>query len=303
MSLTSFLNIPEVRAKLKPLRPKQPRKIAAPLKVEPRSNRYAMVGTAFDYLLRFELQRLAPHAVTEPWVAEQVPDHIYSDPYTWWNVEVNGVRSADPERDLPELSKRTRKIVEDAKVAVADYLKLRKPKPAECANLAFHAIRLAKLDTVFRADKLDPSFEAADPEDVEDLVALLVIVPFDTLLHDKILFLNPTFGQASKLVGGADADLITGDMLVDFKTIKTGEMKAEYLDQLLGYFLLARRHRQIDPTFPEIDRLALYFCRYGYLWSVDATTWTNHPQFAEVEKWFFERAEGLHSYARKVSRA
>jgi hypothetical protein len=48
MSLTSFLDMPEVAAKVKPLRPKLPRKIAAPLRAEPRSNRYPMIGTAFE---------------------------------------------------------------------------------------------------------------------------------------------------------------------------------------------------------------------------------------------------------------
>lgn len=144
---------------------------------------------------------------------------------------------------------------------------------------------------VVRALVLDPSFEVADPEDVEDLLALLAVVPFDALLHDKILLLNPSFGEVSKLVGGADTDLINGDLLVDFKTIKSGAMNARDLDQLLGYFFLARRYRQVNPSFPEIKRLALYFCRHAYLWTIETMRWTDHPQFAEVEKWFFERAE------------
>lgn len=69
MSLTSFLDLPEVVAKVKPLRPKPPRKIDAPLRAQPRSNRYTMIGTAFDYLLRFELQRRAPHAVVSRWIS------------------------------------------------------------------------------------------------------------------------------------------------------------------------------------------------------------------------------------------
>ena len=74
MSLTSFLDMPDVTAKVKLLRPKLPRKLSAPLKIKPRSNRYMLVGTAFDYLLRFELQRRAPHAISKRWVAEYAPD-------------------------------------------------------------------------------------------------------------------------------------------------------------------------------------------------------------------------------------
>ena len=57
MSLTSFLRNRDVVARIKPLRPKRPRVIPAELQVEPRTNHYAIVGGAFDYLLRFGLQR------------------------------------------------------------------------------------------------------------------------------------------------------------------------------------------------------------------------------------------------------
>src|SRR5262249_4708806 len=42
----------------------------APLRFPTRSTRHRLLGTGFDYLLRFELSRLAPHAVDRGWVAE-----------------------------------------------------------------------------------------------------------------------------------------------------------------------------------------------------------------------------------------
>src|SRR5262245_3078502 len=71
MSLKRFLELSDVKAAVAPLRPKLPRKIDGPMKAGPRSTRYTMVGTAFDYLLRFELQRRAPHAVAGKWAAER----------------------------------------------------------------------------------------------------------------------------------------------------------------------------------------------------------------------------------------
>jgi sugar-specific transcriptional regulator TrmB len=397
MSLTSFVGMADVREKIKSFRPKPPRTIAAPLQVEPKSGHHPhIVGTAFDYLLRFEFQRRAPHAVTRPWVAEEVPDLIWGEisPGVHGGIDVLAhafpnrfvppeekrkrqrqfikdvraevdaylnpslppaevekrrrkimkdaevalaayeklkrpdrtqatelaahiIRSAKldprleefvkdavkeiyacpdyPDGYLPpeEVQKRVRKILEKAKAGVAAYLKLRRPNRPQRADLAAHAVRLAKLDSVMRARRLDPRFEEADPEDVEDLLSLLAVVPFDSLLHDKVMLLNPHFRQMSEVVGGADADLITGDTLVDFKTRKRGEVQVCDLDQLFGYYLLARRLRQVDPTFPELNRLALYFCRHGYLWVVDATAWTVNPQFSEVEEWFFKRAKGV----------
>jgi hypothetical protein len=291
--------MPDVTAKIKPLRPKLPRKIAAPLKVEPRSNRYMLVGTAFDYLLRFELQRLAPHAVAERWVAEYAPDII------WRRTETGAVGldvffDADPDNYMPpeEVAERARRIVTEAKAAVAAYVKSKTPNRAKQTDLAAYAIRLAKLDSVHRAWRLDPWFEEADPEDVQDLLDMLAIVPFDVLLHKEVLLLNPTFKDSSLLVGGADTDLIAGDLLVDFKTTKRSEMQVGDLDQLLGYYLLARNQRRTDPTFPPINRLGLYYCRHGYLWSMDAAVWMNHPQFPDVEEWFFRRAKEVFDSSR-----
>jgi hypothetical protein len=292
MSLKHFLELPDVKATVAPLRPKSRRKIDEPMKAGPRSTRYTMVGTAFDYLLRFELQRRAPHAVAGKWVAETACDIL-------WRETSGGAGGLDAMHDIAdskdylppeEVGERARAIVEEARSALASYVKSRTPTPDRRTELATHAIRLAKLDQVVREYRLDPGFEEAAAEDVEDLLGLLEIVPFDSLVHRKTMLLNPHFGESSELVGGADADLIAGDLLVDFKVTKQGEMQAGHLDQLLGYYLLARRHRRQDPSFPEIRRVALYFGRHGLLWPLDVAIWTDRPDFPRVEEWFFERA-------------
>jgi hypothetical protein len=306
MSLKSFLALPDVREKVRPLRPKAAGRIPAPLRVPPRSSRWALVGTAFDYLLRFELQRRAPHAVAERWVAEAAPDVIWQgneyETLSWLHLSrdaTGAVRQAvgpdaragaDPGL-AREVAGHARAVVERARSAHAAYLKSKSPTRPERADLAAHALRLAKLDALCRAWQFDPTFDSAAPEDVEDLLALLEVVPFDQLLHEKVMLLNPTFGPTSRLVGGADADLITGETIVDFKTTKKQEVDGEHLDQLLGYYLLARRQRGVDPRFPAVRRLAIYFCRHGHLFALDAAAWTEHPLFQETEQWFFERAQ------------
>jgi hypothetical protein len=296
MGLLPFIRTPEVKAKLKLLRPKAARKIGVPLLVEPQSKRFMLVGSAFDYLLRFELQRRAPHTLTDKWTAEYAPEIL-------WGVTEKGGRGLDVFVDLEpkyymapaEVANRARTIILDSKAAVSSYVQCQAPEHDEQVDLAAHAIRLAKLDDVYHASRLDRRFQEADHEDVDDLLAMLAVVPFDALIHPSVMLLNPNFGQASKLVGGADADLIGGDMLVDFKTTKSDEVTADNLDQLLGYFLLGRHQRRVGATFPEINRFALYFCRHGHLWVQDASTWIDHPQFSLVEEWFFKRAQEVFS--------
>jgi hypothetical protein len=197
-------------------------------------------------------------------------------------------------------AKRARDVVDEAKASIAAYVEMNEPDPLAQSALAGHSIRLAKLDELVRAQQLNPSFAEAEAEDVEDLLALLAIVPFDKLIHSRIMLLNPTFNDASKLVGGADTDLISGDMLVDFKTTKSNEIRADDLDQLLGYLLLARRQRLTQPELPAIGRFANYYCRHGYLWALDATIWTQQPEFLEIEEWLFKRASEVFRAPRIV---
>jgi hypothetical protein len=105
------------------------------------------------------------------------------------------------------------------------------------------------------------------------------------------MLLNPTFGEGSVIVCGADADLIAGDMLLDLKTSKKPDQQTKQLDTILGYYLLARHQRRVDRGFPVIKRLAIYYARYGYLWCAHAVHWTNHPDFLSIEEWFFRRAD------------
>jgi hypothetical protein len=315
MSLSRFLELPEVTAKVKPFRPKLSRKIPAQLQIEPRSTRYATVGTAFDYLLRFELQRRAPHAVSGQWVAEYAPELIWKSDgrvtaFMALRKDERGVVSevrppptwADPSL-AKETAQRAKTVIEMAKSDVTAYLKNESPTLSDQAKLASHAIRLAKLDDMFRARRFDGTFVDAAKEDIDDLLAMLAIVPFEPLLHDQVLLLNPDFQEASLLVGGADTDLISGNLLVDFKATKKSEMQARDLDQLFGYVLLARHQRRTNPAFPEIKRLGFYFCRHGHLWVQDVSAWIDHPEFPEVEQWFFERAKEVFRKSREAPAA
>ena len=52
------------------MRPKGPRTLKVELKAPPRTKNYMLVGVAFDYLFRFEMQRLNPSVIARKWVAE-----------------------------------------------------------------------------------------------------------------------------------------------------------------------------------------------------------------------------------------
>lgn len=294
MSIKVFTDQPKVNSALKALLPTfpRPRKITAPLRVAPRTKHYTLVGTAFDYFLRFELQRRAPHAKTREWVAERAPEII------WGSVGLESFLDVDPEHYMSpqEIAERSRDLLRQAKADVTAYVTNKSPARSDQEQLAVHAIHLAHLEEVYRRMDLDPNFQEVDREDVQDLLELLAIAPFDRLIDQQTLLLNPDFGASSQVVNGTDEDLITGDCLVNFKTTKSEEIKAEYLTSLASFLVLAQHERLANPAFPIINRLGIYFCRHGYLWTMDIGCLLENPHFKTLEKLF-------HDFARSKRRA
>jgi hypothetical protein len=237
---------------------------------------------AFDYALRFELGRRCPHAIEEPWVAYAalwaLPSELLSaegSSYPW---------------------KTGCHILRDAHQKVSAFRKRKSIQREHLQTIARVALRLAILEPFYRVG-FNPLYWRDDIEQVDDLeaeeiVAMLEHAPYDELTTRGPLLLNPTFGRYSRAVHGADADLVVADTLLDIKT--TQELKAplEHLRQLCGYFLLARAFHKDDSRFPSINRLGIYFPRFGYVWSFPAGWLTSLPRFPETEAWFLSQLMG-----------
>ena len=101
-----------------------------------------LVGTAFDYLIRFEIRRRAPHAIARQWVAEHAPDIIWHEDEKG-AVGMDLLTDADPADHLPpeEVARRIRRILADARAAVNAYQATQAPTDAQRAELSGHALR------------------------------------------------------------------------------------------------------------------------------------------------------------------
>ena len=270
MSLTSVLDHqPELVRALASLVPPdaRPSPLNAPMLAYPVTEHFALVGTAFDYLLRFEIQRRYPKAKVHRWVAEEAVDLI-----RW-----------DPDRD----SRAEVRVVRHAKKAYREFIRARNPSREVLEALAGHTLRLAKLDQFYRAATLDPTFEEASPRDVRDLLRLLSIVPFDGPLGDRLargpILLNPTFGKLSDAMGGADADLVAGGCLIDIKVTKFPELSDEYLAQVVGYSILADLARKKNKgAFPDLGEVGLYFARHGVFLTIEIGPLRQRPEYSAM---------------------
>src|SRR5438093_5386568 len=89
MSLKRFLNNRDVRAKFREEFPATRLQSKARLLAPPRTTNYMLVGTAFDYLVRFYLQRLNPDAKGKTWIAEEAVQMLGRGMVLYTEAQVN----------------------------------------------------------------------------------------------------------------------------------------------------------------------------------------------------------------------
>lgn len=221
MSLISFIKIPEVEMLFKKEFPLSSTKLQGEMKAVPLTKNYPLVGTAFDYLFRFYLERENPNCVTKHWVAENSVALLEQ------TIDENGKNAP---KEMTAAFDKMILYLDDAKDIHEEYLK--------SGNLSDDLIRssiiLAQMDTFYRSGIIPSSLGQVESGDVQDLRNLISLVKLETFKAKNTCFLNPTFGYGSQLVGGADADLIVDDMLVDLKTTKFLSFTQEHYNQLIG---------------------------------------------------------------------
>jgi len=231
------------------------------------TTRYTTVGTAFDYLLRFFIQHLNPRTIDDgSWVAEL-------------SVEILA--------DEAKLYTKGKKIISRARKDLAVYLKNGQMSDA----LIESALLLATLDPIARAGVGHEMIGDRHKDDVQDLKNLISAVNEKLFTAKNLCMINPTFGSASELVGGADADLVLDDTIIDIKTTKKLYLDRTAFDQVLGYYVLHHISGvgELNPK-PTITKVAIYFSRYSYLYIIHLSEIIDPVTFPKFVRWFRKRA-------------
>lgn len=266
MSLTSFLAQPPVRSVFKAAFPKPEGRLAEVSEAAiPSTGRPQLMGTAFDYLARFAIERAHPEVPVNQreWVAERAVARM----------KAHGL-PADQVDDAARHVRHMRSIQ-------MDY--------AMMGNLSDEliggCIDMAKLDTFFRSGYPSAPLGNNPPEAIEEMRALLERA--DEFVHHPCqeIHLNPTFGSWSSHIGGADADVIYDRELTDIKTVKERKVRLDDHFQLMGYALLSDLAIEDGEAVTAIDSVALYYSRFGAWWTVDiqgakeSDTWIQMKDF------------------------
>ncbi len=238
-----------------------------PLLAAPLTKHYGVVGVAFDYLLRFHIERnnSINNGNIKTWISEKACNYLDDDKFLI-----------------------AKDIIEDVKKLKKDYIK----NGVITRELIRQILRMSYIDPVMRsgfgAEYIGTDIDELDIDDIEK--QFLILEP--KLFKSKnICLLNPTFYEASSLVRGADADLIVDDKLIDIKTTKNLSLKLNDFCQIIGYLLLYRisgadSNYGIEDS--KINKIGLYYSRYAYLFMFDVNELIEPKALEEFTGWFFQ---------------
>lgn len=246
MSLTGyFRDSPEARQQV---RAALRRPVSRPHATQPlanaRSQRYGLVGTAFDYLFRSLLVR--SHAgrslihTGSPCIALlTIPEFARS----------NG--SGRQKLEILHQAHDLRLAFETGEVGLS-------------LDVARACLILASFDVVIRVGRYHELAGCVEDVDAEDLLNLAAIIPVAYFQANQRLILNPRFHHAWR-VFGADGDVLIDDLLIDLKVTQLNKLRGEDLDQLTGYLALEHLGGVVGAGEQPIRRLGVYFARHGIL--------------------------------------
>ena len=280
MGLITFLNNKDVRARFSEEFPKPKFGLKKGILAPPATKHYSLIGTAFDYLMRFYIKHLNPKAITKEWIAELSLD--------WMSVMSFASKKHSIPTDIDDtLLEKADRMLSQAKTTYSDYIKSGEMNE----ELMKCTILLAQLDIYFRVDIIVEDFGTIDDSDVADLRKLISLVNPDSFKAKELCLLNPTFGEASELIQGGDADLVIDSVLIDIKTTTQLEFKRDHFNELIGYYTLYKIGGIPDaPVEPKIENLGIYYSRYGELYTFPVTDVISLSKFPSFVEWFKERA-------------
>lgn len=272
MSLTSFLkDADEVRIVLDQTFEKPVMGIAKERLADPQTTNYALIGTAFDYVLRFWLEREYTQVESKPWVAHQGLNLAQL-----MEMEATTEDGREFSEVMATIEQRHKEYLETGEMT---------------DELLTSTLDLARFDWIYRSGRPPENLGEALEGDIEDLRRLYDIIPRDEFRGASHVLLNPTFGSASRLVSGADADIVLDETLVDIKTVKSLTLKPDYWRQLVGYVVLADLAGDELDEMPRFSEVSIYYARHGTLWRSSATDIYEHEKYEQFKSWFREKAE------------
>ena len=252
----------------------------------PLTTNYQLVGIAFDYLLRFYLERINGNSKTSVWAAEE------------------GVMLLDALEESSEKYQKAKSHFDGARNLYKSFIQ----DGLLTDELISAALRLAYLEGTRRSGVFNEAdLVKFDERDITDLRQLMSLVRKQDFFSREACYLNPTFGST-----GSNADLLIDDRLIEIKTIKKLVLDRRHLHQLVQYYILLslegidvglKYYINYFEEVCEVKQLCIYFSRHGYLHLMKIGDVIDAKLLPGFVRWYIEATHPLEdirlAYCRK----
>ena len=214
--------------------------------------------------MRFYLQKLNPSAKVRRWLAQESAALVVAS-----------------RRETARTKKRVLGFIEKAKDCLRSYIRgKRDAKPTRelirAAWTSHNWIWSIALDCW--------TYSPINDAMLEDIGNLALVRPGD-FRAQKTCVLNPTFGKASLLVGGADGDPFIDGALIDIKVHRNLELGRDIFNQPFGYYCLSCIGG-IDGCRGNTICVAEYFARFGILHRLPVDSFVEARHLPAHLEWF-----------------
>jgi hypothetical protein len=313
--LTDFISIDEVRQEIDSTYPNPGRDAAEELKVKNNGYGHRLIGNAFEFLCELLLYRRCEEIVQpwrprwweqRRWTNGECPPILVQrfDGMRWEEYQDISSREEWEEMndDLPvwERRKSAVKWKEDEELSKVAEQYVQTGMNTEAV------VKAALVDAGWKPDEAVHSWvdrEAFEEDVLSEMNALFDILRAQDWVDGNTVFHQPKFGNHQHILAG-EGDIIVDDILVDIKTTENPKFKNGFWRQLLMYYMLTDIQRTLydidgrtygqepfDEPYPKINRVGIYFARFGELKEVDMREVIEEQQrYEEFRAWIVDRA-------------
>lgn len=314
--VSEFIRIDEVRQEIDSTYPNPGGDVEIELEVENNGYGHLLIGNAFEFLCRLLLYRRGTEIIesVRRTFGDQTPRFTGDDHPPIVVRRYDGMRW----EDHPEISSQSEwdELNEDRPVWERRQSAVKWTEDEDLSQLAEQYVQTGmNTEGVVKAALINAGWkpseevhswidrEAFETDVLAEMEALFRLLREQGWIDGETVFEKPTFGGHRHILPG-EGDFIVDDLLVDIKTTENPSFTNSFWRQVLLYYVLTDVQRVLhdvegrtygresfEGKYPVINRVGVYFARYGELKTVDMQELIDdQDRYEEFRAWIIDRA-------------